>query len=227
MTRRSSVRAQARRNYRERAPAAAPPPRQTRLTARVRKLYEGGAVPVREIAAAAGVTERTLYKYAQKGGWTPRYAWVDRGGVASRRRPGNGTFAPVKGAGGRFVSRADKGKPFARGLKATDPQGARRAGAACKQAEALWCAAQAEAEAAARAEERLRAIDAVNRALGELNAYRALRAKERRTRASDDQIERVYMLIAQRATDHWQALLAQERETGEQHVRAPDAAAKL
>ena len=34
-------------------------------------------------------------------------------------------FAPAQGAGARFIRRADKGKPFAAGLKATDP--ARRA----------------------------------------------------------------------------------------------------
>src|SRR5689334_8603488 len=36
------------------------------LTAQVRALYEGSGVPVREIAALAGVTERTVYKYARK-----------------------------------------------------------------------------------------------------------------------------------------------------------------
>ena len=73
--------------------AQPPPPypstrgREQDLTARVRALYENSAVPVREIARRAGVTERTIYKYAQKGGWKARYAWVDRGGVARRRRP--------------------------------------------------------------------------------------------------------------------------------------------
>jgi hypothetical protein len=71
------------------------------LTARACALYENSAVPVREIARRAGVTERTIYKYAQKGGWKARYAWQ---------------FAPIKGVGGRFIRRADKGKPFARGL---------------------------------------------------------------------------------------------------------------
>lgn len=114
------------------------------LTARVRALYETSAVPVREIARRAGVTERTLYKYARKGGWTARYAWVDRGGVARRRRAG-GAVSPVKGAGGRFIRGADKGKPFARGLKATDPAGAARAQAVCTQAETIAAQAQADA----------------------------------------------------------------------------------
>lgn len=94
MTRRSSVRAQARRNYcalagkasgqvSEATPTPDPSPRaasargggeqkasaggekkETKLTQRVRELYEESAVPVREIARLAGVTERTLYKHA-------------------------------------------------------------------------------------------------------------------------------------------------------------------
>jgi hypothetical protein len=180
MTRRQSMRAQAQEIYRERIAAQSPsshsdrepalpnpPPQGAReqaaagggeqqdLTARVRALYENSAVPVREIAALAGVTERTLYKYAQKGGRKPRYAWIDPGGFAHRRwqakaqskatfAPGNSTLA--RGAGGRFIARADKGKPFARGLKATDRPGAARATAACAGAETI--AAQALAEAA-------------------------------------------------------------------------------
>lgn len=116
------------------------------VTARVRALYENSAVPVREIAAVAGVTERTLYKYAQKGGWKPRYAWVDRGGVARRGWRAADAVAPAQGAGGRFIRREDRGQPFARGLKATDPQGATRATSACEQAGTI--AAQAQTDAA-------------------------------------------------------------------------------
>jgi hypothetical protein len=170
MTRRMSQRARAQEIYREMAEASAasplpnPPPQagegkasagereraecaasaEPDLTARVRALYENSAVPVREIARLAGVTERTLYKYAQKGGWKARYAWVDRGGVARRARAADAVapkqFAPtnvmpVRGAGGRFVARADKDKPFAEGLQATDPAGAARATSACVQAD--------------------------------------------------------------------------------------------
>ena len=38
----------------------------------VRQLYEAGALPVREIARLAGVTERMIYKYARAGGWPRR-----------------------------------------------------------------------------------------------------------------------------------------------------------
>ena len=48
-----------------------------------------------------------------------------------RERRRQAQFAPAKGAGGRFIRRGDKGKPFATGLKATDPAAARRAAAQC------------------------------------------------------------------------------------------------
>ena len=86
MTRRSSVRAQARRIYRDsKQVIAADPPSPggfggQGLTERARALYEDSAVPVREIARLTGVTERTIYKYAAKHAWKPRYRWSpDRG----------------------------------------------------------------------------------------------------------------------------------------------------
>ena len=119
MTRRSSLRAQAREIYRDlAAKKTADPPSPEgfggqaaqNLTEKVRALYEDSAVPVREIAAIAGVTERTIYKYARKQQWKPRYRWRARGqadrGRRWRQRPG---FAPVKGAGARFIRRADSG----------------------------------------------------------------------------------------------------------------------
>jgi hypothetical protein len=199
MTRRMSQRARAQEIFREMTeaqgaatPTPDPSPQgggEQGLTARARALYETSAVPVREIAALAGVTERTIYKYAQKGGWKARYAWVDRGGVAGRRRRANDAFAPAKGAGGRFIRREDSGQPFARGLKATDPHGATRAAAACARTQAAASEAQAEAEAARRHEERIRAIGAVNRALRNLADFRQARAK-RLPLPGDNDIER-------------------------------------
>jgi hypothetical protein len=92
---------------------------ETSLTAQVRALYEDSAVPVREIANVTGVSERTIYKYAAKQRWKRRYA----------RAPdlSSEDLAPARGAGARFIRREDKGQPFAQGLKATDPAGARRA----------------------------------------------------------------------------------------------------
>jgi AcrR family transcriptional regulator len=132
----------------------------TPLTERVRTLYEESVVPVREIARIAGVTERTIYRYVHKGEWRRRYACASRDaavGAANRGRlmvPGP-DFVPVKGAGGRFIRREDEGKPYARGLKALDPDGGRRAVAACVRAETLSdeAIAQAGADAQARAED--------------------------------------------------------------------------
>ncbi len=115
------------------------------LTERVRALYEHSAVPVAEIASVAGVTERTIYKYAAKEQWTPRYAWApsrSRGQRAGERVAPD--FVPVRGAGGRFIRRADQGKPFATGLKATDPAAAARAAAACRREAVRSLAAQAQ-----------------------------------------------------------------------------------
>ena len=181
MTPRRSVRAETQRLYREMAgkgglklnattPTPDPSPQgggeqalpgagaSQDLMAQVRALYEGSAVPVREIARRAGVSERTLYKYARKNNWTPRYAWMPDG-ARPPARPGRrrwtpaqekhharaGQFAPGKGAGGRFIRRDDIGKPFARGIKALDPAG--RAAAAVASAEAARLAERARREA--------------------------------------------------------------------------------
>jgi hypothetical protein len=201
MTRRISQRACAQENYREMAEEAAssqaamptptpnPSPQgggkqaaawrgESDLTARVRVLYENSAVPVREVARLAGVTERMLYKYAQKGGWKPRYAWIDRGGVRRRWRAKT-TFAPAKGAGGRFMARADKGKPFARGLKATDRQGAARASAACIRAAAIAAQAQADAAWLQWNETFISLLNGAAALRDQFAAYRAPRGKRR------------------------------------------------
>jgi hypothetical protein len=88
------------------------------LTHRVRALYEEGVVPVREIARLCGVTERTLYKYAARGGWRKRYA----------RR------ALPKGSGGRFVPQQEADEAQAGGLKALDPAASAAAETACVEA---------------------------------------------------------------------------------------------
>lgn len=108
----------------------------TPLTQQVRALYEAGAVPVREIARLAGVTERTLYKYVAQGGWRRRYggkgiaAAVEKRAHARKPRP----CVAGKGAGGRFIRREDEGLPVAHGMKALDPAGQARALAACERA---------------------------------------------------------------------------------------------
>jgi hypothetical protein len=184
------------------------------LTARVRALYENSAVPVREIAAVAGVSERTLYKYAQKGGWKARYAWADRGGAARRGWPAADAAAPtqfapanvmpVLGAGGRFIRREDSGQPFARGLKATDPHGATRATAACERAAAISGQAQAEAERVQWDEACVAWLTTLNKVLGTLAEYRTERAKRqpRPGAPATDAHEQVLLRAVGAATDN-------------------------
>jgi len=151
------------------------------LMAQVRALYEDSAVPVREIARCAGVSERTLYKYACKNNWTPRYAWMPDGsrpsGWPARRRWTQAReravqFAPEKGAGGRFVRREEKGKPFAQGIKALDPAG--RAAAAKASAEAARAAERAELQVECDdvVDVQMRALQQVNRTMGLLIRHR-------------------------------------------------------
>ena len=181
MTRRSSVRAQARRIYREHVQASqakAPTADQPSpggfggqgLTERARSLYEDSAVPVAEIARLAGVSERTIYKYAAKGAWKPRYRWAPDRGWRARA-----AFGPVKGAGGRFVARAHKGRPFATGLKALDPAGRARALRASDKAAFLARTAQAEAEAELATDALCRAFDMMRAATRQLTDYAAER----------------------------------------------------
>lgn len=224
MTPRTSVRAAARERYlemkeekgaaKEAPPAAGPPSLRfggqaapsheggengaaPDLTARVRALYEGSSVPVREIARLAGVTERTIYKYAQKHRWPPRYRWRPDGArpvAANNAARGRETadrqgerargFAPVKGAGGRFIGRADRHAPFATGLKALDPPGRTRALSACDAAAPLARQAQAEVEREALKEACLEALAALNRAGDALLRYRTERQRARAYQAA-------------------------------------------
>lgn len=152
------------------------------LMTRLRRLYEDSAVPVREIARLAGVTERTLYKYIAKGGWRRRYVRAARGNGAGGAQRGlrwlrASGHEPVKGAGGRFIARADADKPVARGIKAVDPQARARAEAACRAASLRHATAKAEADAAHVWEARLRAINAASAAMAAYGRWREGRAR--------------------------------------------------
>lgn len=145
------------------APPYAPPQKiLTALTQKTRALYEDSVVPVRDIARLAGVTERTLYKYVQRGGWRRRYA----------RRPLH------KGAGGRFVSPAQASVPQPCGLGALDAAGAAKAAIGCDRA----ARASSRAVARAVASDRLLNEFAIRvRSLGLLaQALRALAVSPRR-----------------------------------------------
>ena len=198
------------------------PANQTDLTARARALYEGSAVPVREIARLAGVSERTLYKYVEKYGWQKRYARVPRGLAAAQANRGQGWqakagFAPVKGVGGRFVRRDDIGKPFAAGLKALDPAGEARAAAACDEAERNAARAEAEAELDRLHREKM---SVWNAALGALQKLIDLR-EERKTNPQRmspegfDVVERAMALSVAAATDALEAVQAEHHRAFE------------
>lgn len=144
MTRKLSVRASARAHYLAAAAQPAAPAPKRSLTDEARDLYENSIVPVREIARLAGVTERTLYKYVERGNWKRRNIALSQ---AMRR---------AKGAGGRFIRREQIGEPHPTGLKALDPEGARRNALAMRRARRV-----------ARKEER--------RAESELNTMRSMR----------------------------------------------------
>jgi hypothetical protein len=144
------------------------------LTDRVRALYEDSILPVREIARLAGVSERTLYKYAARGGWRQRHLCLAR----------------AKGAGGRFVSRDDTAKPRPSGLKALDPTAAVQASEAAESAHRLSDIAVGEAlvEAEVRAADKRAARKATSevRTLAHLTrVLRGLSAIEKAEQARD------------------------------------------
>jgi hypothetical protein len=134
--------------------------------AEVRTFYEGSRLTVCEIAELAGVSDVTINNYAGKLGW--------------RRR----ARSLAKGVGGRFVRRAEAGLPHARGLKALDPAGARRASERCARAvsiaddAAAAAAGEAQARAARLAAQReaaaaLRTFEQLNASLVELAKFRS------------------------------------------------------
>jgi hypothetical protein len=151
----------------------------TQATERARALYEDTAVPVREIARRCGVTERTILKYARKLDWKPRYHWIEGAAGARHRRwlPAE-KFAPVKGAGARFIAREDIGKPFPVGLKAHDPEAAASVAADCERAQAVALKAEARAAQARQDEKEIAAITAVHNALAAIPAWRLKRARD-------------------------------------------------
>ena len=187
------------------------------LTARARALYENSAVPVAEIARLCGVSERTIYKYAAKGAWKPRYRWSPERGWRAEA-----AFAPVQGAGSRFIRREDKGKPFARGLKATDPAAAARALRASDKAARRARAAQAEAEAELATDALCRALDMMRAATRQLTDYAAERQAQgaaRPTRLGELR-ERALFMACDHATRYVEHTAAAWQQV-EQRTSAP------
>ena len=186
------------------------------LMALVRRMYEDSIIPVRDIARRAGVTERTLYKYARKGNWRPRYAWTPSGarphGKAARQRwtearERAAAFAPEKGAGGRFIRREDRDAPFAQGIKALDP--AARATAVQAAAEAQRAARRAQADAEAQFQEHLRIIECVAGAVEDYDRFERERAK-RPPHPWDDRVAHVHLSRIEAAERCWDGFMKDE-----------------
>jgi len=116
--------------------------REPPLLARIRALYEDSTVRVREIAELAGVSERTIYKYASAGRWRPRYAWLG-GGMAGRFAP-LATDDALQSADAKALTPADVAKALGRRrdivarARAAGPQLASEAQALANQARADW-----------------------------------------------------------------------------------------
>jgi len=149
------------------------------LMSLVRRMYEDSIIPVRDIARRAGITERTLYKYARKNNWRTRYAWTPSGarphGKAARQRwtearARAAAFAPVKGAGGRFIPREEKDQPFAHGIAALDPAARAAAAAACADDRAAEFA-RLEAEHDLACADRTKALDAFVKVTKEMTTF--------------------------------------------------------
>lgn len=198
----SSLRAQAQRVYRERVESAEirGEERPTELTEKIRALYEAGVVPVAEIARIAGVHQRTLYRYVEKGGWRRRYGGK---GIASavrkralKRRPR--PCVTLKGAGGRFIRNADAGQPIRRGLKALD---------AAAEARALPRAGRA----AALSEEAMARTKALREAIGDVRVMALLAGVARDLAAREDADARA-TADAETARREKEARLAEMRE---------------
>lgn len=189
---------------------------QPSLMARVQELYEDTAVPVREIARLCGVTERTLYKYVAKGGWRRRYVRAPADDASTGAITGNLSGAergerwlrarghePVKGAGGRFVPRAEAGRPVAQGIaqgiahgiKALDSLARERAATACAAASARAAKARARADERQVWDARVAAINAVSAAMAAYNRFRASRATVRTPMemTADEQMEAYFV----------------------------------
>ena len=144
------------------------PPAEPTFAGYLRLLYEHSALPVREIAAMAGIIERTVYAHARAGGWGRRN-WRHARYAGARLVPAEAPAFPEAGAPAPFdrqdVQQTGRSWQATRRLVAA-------AGAAA-EAGARERAARLEAERIAREERRLdeariKAWGAVNRAMGRL-----------------------------------------------------------
>jgi uncharacterized cysteine cluster protein YcgN (CxxCxxCC family) len=210
----ASLKADAMRRFRAAAPASAQEaaqvtaaPRPTALTAMARSLYEAGVVPVADIAALCGVSERTIYKHARKGAWRFRYRREAERAPPPPAEPGR----QMRGAGGRFVAEVpvaedivpEAAAPAHRaGLKALDPAGEARALAACEEARRIAGEALARAIARRDADAEVRGLSAMARAVAAVQGPRA------RSKPADAAPSRATLYDGERRADDLRERLA-------------------
>ncbi len=192
------------------------------LMAHVRRMYEDSIIPVRDIAQRAGVTERTLYKYARKRNWKPRYAWMPDGSRPPAR-PGRRRwtpaqekqqaraeqFAPGQGAGGRFIRREEIGTPFVHGIKAVDAAGRAAAAEASAEADRIAERARLEAECRSAWQAKSEALAWVVQGLRQLN--RLTDAARKAGREIDPIDERCVWRQIDVAKDSWTFAIRDEQ----------------
>jgi hypothetical protein len=141
----------------------------TPLTRQARALYEGGVVPVRELARLCGVSVAGLYYHIRKQRWRRRRAAVPRDRAKSERRKQ------------RYRAMKASQPAVPRGLKARDPDGQAQALARAERASALSGAALSRALARQEAEAKARVLSLMTRALRDLaiaNGERPKRARD-------------------------------------------------
>jgi len=145
----------------------------TLVTHEARALYEGGVVPVREIARLCGVSLRTLYHHVHAKGWRRRRSGVPRDAGKSERQKA------------RYRARRAPQPPMSRGLKARDPDGQARALAQAQRAATVAGAALAKAIARQDAEAQTRMLTLMARAMRDIAIARGVVDARGRQRVTD------------------------------------------
>jgi hypothetical protein len=145
------------------------PPAEPSFAGCLRLLYEHSALPVREIAAIAGIIERTVYAHARAGGWTRRNWRHARYAGGRCLVPAEAAAFPQAGAAARFDLQAVQGtaRAWQESRRLVEAAGAAAAAGARERAARLEAERSAR-EARRRWEARLRLWGAVNRSLDRL-----------------------------------------------------------
>jgi colicin import membrane protein len=126
------------------------------FAARLRQLYEQSALPVHEIARIAGIAQRTLFSYVQRGGWKRRN-WRQARHDAARRAPPEGADLAAAAEEARHTAHAYVAARELVNEASAAAAAAARERAAHAEAVAQQRAARAKAVADARARARLAA----------------------------------------------------------------------